>query len=95
MSAPSDYGNKAGNAIDSTLGKVGHPVGKGLETITAPIGGVVGAVADAPFKAGEMATGKGESGKPVKEAMDQHDKDEETLKAKGGKEQTGENPLGL
>ena len=95
MSAPSNLGNKAGSAIDSTIGKVGHPIGKGLETVTAPVGGVVGSLVNAPFKAGEMATGKGEAGETVRKEGEQYDRDQETLAPKGGKEQTGENPLGL
>ena len=95
MSGPSNMGNKAGDAIQNTVGKVGAPVGKGLETVTKPVGGVVGSVVDAPFKAGEMATGSGEHGADIKKQTAEAEQDEKTFEPKGGKEQTAENPMGL
>lgn len=94
MSGPANMGNKAGDAIQSTVGKVGQPVGKGLETVTKPVGGVVGAVVDAPFKAGEMATGSGEHGADIKKQTAEAEKDEKTFEPKGGKRADWREPAG-
>lgn len=89
LSAPGNFGNAAGDKIQGTLGKVGGPVGKGLETIAAPVGGLidplVGGISRAPDT---LKNAMQES-----EKVDQHNEDLE--KPIAGQEQTGSNPLGL
>ena len=51
--APQAYGNKAGDAISSTLGKVGAPLGTGLEYGTRPVGSIVDTVVGGVMRSGE------------------------------------------
>ncbi|KAK4691080.1 hypothetical protein P7C71_g5845, partial [Lecanoromycetidae sp. Uapishka_2] len=51
LSAPGNFGNSAGDKIQGTLGKVGQPVGKGLEYAAAPVGGIVEPLVGGLFKA--------------------------------------------
>ncbi|MCJ1431104.1 hypothetical protein MMC27_000455 [Xylographa pallens] len=102
----SSYGNSAGDKVDSTLGVVGKPLGKGLAAVGAPVGGLVGSVVDNGIMQGGRAaggiTGKGAGAMDTSEmeesfkAEDKVRKEDEGLReGVGGKEQTGENPLGL
>ena len=89
LSAPSNFGNSAGEKIQGTLGKVGGPVGKGLETVAAPVGGLIDPLVGGLFRAPDaMQNAKGET-----EKVERHN--EEMEKPIAGKEQTGANPLGL
>lgn len=89
FSAPGNFGNSAGDKIQGTLGKVGGPVGKGLETIAGPVGGLIDPLVGGVFRAPENL-------KNATEASDEVDKHNEDLeKPIAGQEQTGSNPLGL
>ena len=89
LSAPGNFGNSAGDKIQSTLGKVGGPVGKGLEVAAAPLGGIIDPLVGGLFRAPDgLKTATQES-----EKVDRHN--EEMGKPIAGQEQTGENPLGL
>lgn len=90
--APQRYGDAAGEKIDSTVGVVGHPVGKGLATVTAPVGNIVDSAVGGLTRAGEMAMSSSGMGQEQDKA---HKEDEAFTKPIGGKEQTGQNPLGL
>lgn len=98
----SSYGNSAGSKIESTLSPVGNPVGKGLATAVAPVGNIIGAVVDnGLMQAGRTAggmTGKGAGGLDTEGTRKgwEEVKEEKRLEEEiGGREQTGENPLGL
>ncbi|KAL8732650.1 MAG: hypothetical protein Q9166_002625 [cf. Caloplaca sp. 2 TL-2023] len=88
------YGNAAGDKVSSTLSPVGKPLGKGLETVASPVGGLV-----EPLVGGIMKSGKGFGDTVGVGAGNQdHKKYEEAERERqpvGGKEQTGSNPLGL
>lgn len=89
LSAPSNFGNAAGDKIQGTLGKVGGPVGKGLETIAGPVGGLVDPLVGGVFRAPDaMKNAQRET-----EGVERHNEDLE--KPVAGKEQTAGNPLGL
>ena len=88
------YGNAAGDKIESTLGTVGRPVGKGLETITRPVGGVVDGLVGGLMRSGGAygdVAGVGAGNMDHKRAKE----NEEAHEPVGGEEQTAENPLGL
>ncbi|ETN39225.1 uncharacterized protein HMPREF1541_05448 [Cyphellophora europaea CBS 101466] len=97
-SKPEGYGNAAGDKVESVLSPVGKPLGKGLETAGKPIGGLVEPIVGGISKAGEtfgneMSIGFGnKEGGPAKQQEAEAAKMKEPL---GGKEQTGDNPLGL
>ena len=55
MTAPQRYGDAAGESIDNTLGKVGHPLGTGLSYATAPVGNVVDSLVGGVMRSGELA----------------------------------------
>ena len=102
----SNAGGKAGDKIESTLGTVGKPLGDGLASVGKPVGSIVGSVVDNGIMAGGRAAG-GMAGRGAgalytqgqKEGWDEvkagKKEQEEAAKGFGGKEQTGENPLGL
>ncbi|KAL8739528.1 MAG: hypothetical protein Q9184_008591, partial [Pyrenodesmia sp. 2 TL-2023] len=48
------YGNSIGSTVQSGLSPVGKPLGKGLETVASPVGGLV-----EPLVGGIMKSGKG------------------------------------
>lgn len=54
-SAPSQYGNFAGEKIQQALSGVGGPLGSSLEAATKPVGNVVNSVVGGTMRAGEMA----------------------------------------
>ncbi|KAF6220087.1 hypothetical protein HO133_003218 [Letharia lupina] len=89
FSAPGNFGNSAGDKIQGTLGKVGGPVGKGLETVAAPVGGLIDPLVGGLFRAPETL----KNATQESEKVDQHN--EELEKPIAGQEQTGGNPLGL
>lgn len=89
LSAPGNFGNSAGDKIQGTLGKVGGPVGKGLETIAGPVGGLIDPLVGGMFRAPETL----KNATQESEKVDKHN--EELEKPIGGQEQTGSNPLGL
>ena len=89
LSAPQNYGNAAGEKIQGALGKVGNPVGKGLETAAKPVGGVIEPVVGGLFRAPEAFGNAADSDAKAKA------QDEEDHRPIAGEEQTGDNPLGL
>ncbi|CAD6582306.1 MAG: hypothetical protein ASARMPRED_000928 [Alectoria sarmentosa] len=89
LSAPGNFGNTAGEKIQGTLGKVGGPVGKGLETIAGPVGGLIDPLVGGMFRAPETL----KNATQESEKVDRHN--EELEKPIAGQEQTGSNPLGL
>lgn len=89
LSAPGNFGNSAGDKIQGTLGKVGGPVGKGLETIAGPVGGLIDPLVGGMFRAPETL----KNATQESEKVDKHN--EELEKPIAGQEQTGSNPLGL
>lgn len=89
LSAPGNFGNSAGDKIQGTLGKVGGPVGKGLETVAAPLGGLIDPLVGGVFRAPETL----KNATQETEKVDRHN--EELEKPIAGQEQTGGNPLGL
>ena len=89
ISAPGKFGNSAGDKIQNTLGKVGGPVGKGLETVAAPVGGLIDPLVGGLFRAPDSL----KNATQESEKVDRHN--EELEKPIGGQEQTGGNPLGL
>ena len=102
----SGYGNSAGSKVESVLSPVGKPLGKGLEQVGKPVGAVLGSVVDGGIMAGGRAAGgianTGAGGmdtesmnKDWEKVKEDRRKDEEMHEPVGGKEQTGENPLGL
>lgn len=89
LSAPGNFGNSAGAKIQGTLGKVGGPVGKGLSTVAAPVGGIIDPLVGGVFRAPDTL----KNATQQTEEVDKHN--EELAKPIAGKEQTGDNPLGL
>ncbi|MCJ1429709.1 hypothetical protein MMC29_007624 [Sticta canariensis] len=88
------YGNRAGSTINSTLSPVGAPLGKGLETVTRPVGNVVDALVGGVMRSGAAhgdIAGVG-AGNMDKKRDEENERLREPL---GGEEQTGQNPLGL
>ena len=71
---------------------VGKPVGTGLQKATAPVGNIVDSAVGGVMRAGDMAMSDSGLGK---EQDKKAKEDEEFAKKLGGKEQTGQNPLGL
>ena len=89
LSAPQNYGNVAGEKIQGALGKVGNPVGKGLETAAKPVGGIIEPVVGGLFRAPDTFGHAADSDAKAKK------QDEEDHRPIAGEEQTGDNPLGL
>lgn len=91
------YGNAAGNKIESTLSPIGRPMGKGFQIVTKPVGGVVDAVVGGLIRSGAAygeVAGVGAGNMDKKKAEEKEEKAERHEEV-GGKEQTGENPLGI
>ena len=89
FAAPGNFGNSAGEKIQGTLGKVGGPVGKGLETVAAPVGGLIDPLVGGVFRAPDSL-------KNASQQTEKVDKENEELaKPIAGQEQTADNPLGL
>ncbi len=88
------HGNSLGNKIESGLSPVGKPLGKGLGVVARPVGGLVEPIVGGLLKSGgaygeAMDVGAGNTDKrKAEEKAERH-------APVGGKEQTGENPLGL
>ena len=91
-------GDNIGNKVESTLSPVGKYAGAGFEKVAQPLGGAV-----EPLVGGIMKSGKGfgeqagvgfgnAGGGPAKQEEAEHARMKEPV---GGKEQTGDNPLGL
>jgi hypothetical protein len=91
-------GNNFGEKVQGALNPVGKYSGPALEKVGQPLGGVV-----EPLVGGLMKSGKGwgdtigvgfgnEEGGPAKQQEAEHARMKEPI---GGKEQTGDNPLGL
>ena len=89
FAAPGNFGNSAGEKIQGTLGKVGGPVGKGLETVAAPVGGLIDPLVGGVFRAPDSL----KNAVQQTENVDKHNEDLE--KPIAGQEQTASNPLGL
>ncbi|KAL8995117.1 MAG: hypothetical protein Q9169_005100 [Polycauliona sp. 2 TL-2023] len=88
------YGNSVGGKVSSTLSPVGKPLGKGLETVASPVGGLVEPLVGGIMKSGEGfgdTVGVG-AGNQDKKKFDEAEKERAPV---GGKEQTAGNPLGL
>lgn len=69
LSKPESYGNKAGDTISSTLGKVGQPVGKGLSYGTAPVGNIVDSLVGGVMRSGEMANDAPQHGEGIEKTI--------------------------
>lgn len=97
-SKPESYGNAAGDKIQATMAPFGNTVGKGLETVTKPVGSLVDPLVGGVARAGEtfgneMSIGFGnKEGGPAKQQEAEAKKMKEPF---GGKEQNADNPLGL
>jgi hypothetical protein len=93
----SSYGNSFGNTIQEKLSPVGNVAGKGLEKLGGPVGGVVDPLLGGVMRSGGAfgtAFGVGAGNMDNKKAAEAAER--EKLKQEiGGKEQSGENPLGL
>ncbi|KAJ9605443.1 hypothetical protein H2200_010100 [Cladophialophora chaetospira] len=98
ITKPEEKGNAFGSKIQGALSPVGNNVGPILEKGAGPIGGLVD-----PLVGGVMKSGKGwgdtigvgfgnAEGGPAKQQEAEHQRMKEDF---GGKEQTGDNPLGL
>jgi hypothetical protein len=93
----SSYGNSFGNTIESKLSPVGNVAGKGLEKLGGPVGGVVDPLLGGVMRSGGAfgtAFGVGSGNMDNKKKAEAEER-EKLAKEIGGKEQTGENPLGL
>jgi hypothetical protein len=91
------YGNTAGSAIESTLSPVGNVMGKGLEQVGRPVGGVVDPLLGGLMRSGGAwgdAFGVGSGNMDKRKAREEEER-EKLREQVGGKEETGENPLGL
>ncbi|KAF2157310.1 hypothetical protein K461DRAFT_317427 [Myriangium duriaei CBS 260.36] len=92
---PEKVTNKQGQEKGGILAPIGDPLGKGLETGLSPIGAGIGKAT------GPVAEGASNVTKPLMESLGMGDrgelKEQEAQKNEtiGGKEQTGQNPLGL
>ena len=92
--APRQYGDAVGDKMQSVMSPVGKPLGKGLETVAGPVGGLVDPLVGGIHRSGAAfgaATGVGAGNMEHKN----REEDEEMHRPYGGKEQTGENPLGI
>lgn len=93
----SSYGNNIGNAIEDKLSPVGNVAGKGLEQVGRPVGGIVDPLVGGVMRSGAafgetLGVGSGNMDKKKEAAAAER---EHMKKEIGGKEQTGDNPLGL
>jgi hypothetical protein len=91
-------GNKFGDKIQNTLSPVGNVLGKGAETVAAPIGGITEPLLGGIMKGGkawgeQLGVGYGNAeGGPAKAQEAEAARMKEDV---GGKDQTADNPLGL
>lgn len=88
------YGNRVGDTIESGLSPVGQPLGKGLETVVRPVGGLVDGLVGGLMRSGAAfgdAAGVGAGNMDHKRAAEE----EEKRRPVGGQDQTADNPLGL
>ena len=95
---PEDMGNKAGDAIEGTLQPVGKYVGKGLETVSKPLGGVIDPLVGGLMRSGEAFGNQANVGFGNKDGGPAKAGEKEAAELKkgiGGKEESGDNPLGL
>lgn len=93
----SSYGNNIGSAIEEKLSPVGNVAGKGLEQVGRPVGGIVDPLVGGVMRSGGAfgeALGVGSGNMDKKKAAEAAER-EKMKKEIGGKEQTGDNPLGL
>jgi len=97
-SKPEEFGSSIGGKIEDTLSPVGKHAGPVLEKGAGPIGAVVDPLVGGIMKGGKgwgetLGVGYGNAeGGPAKQQEAEHARMKEDL---GGKEQTGDNPLGL
>ena len=98
LQQPEAMGNAVGDKVQSTLSPVGAPLGKGLGTVSKPLGGIVEPIVGGIMKGGEgfgemVGVGFGnKEGGPAKAG----DAEQARLKqGEGNSLQTGDNPLGL
>ncbi|KIW63103.1 hypothetical protein PV04_09979 [Phialophora macrospora] len=95
---PGEKGDAFGEKIQGALSPVGNKVGPVLEKGAGPIGALVDPLAGGIFKGGkawgeQLGVGYGNAeGGPAKAQEAEYQRMKEDL---GGKEQTGDNPLGL
>ncbi len=95
---PEGIGNSIGDKVQGGLNPVGKHVGPVLGRAAEPVGSVVGTVVGGVMKPGEgfgnmLGVGYGnKEGGPAKQEEAEHERMKADL---GGKEQTGDNPLGL
>ena len=97
-SKPGNFGNAAGDKIQSGLSPLGKPLGKGLEQVGKPVGSVVDPLIGGVMRTGEAFGTQAGVGFGNKEGGPKAQEEAEGKKMKepfGGKEQTGDNPLGL
>jgi len=76
------------------MSPVGKPLGKGLSAIGSPVGGLVEPLVGGLTKSGAAFGGVAGVGAGNMEHKNREE-EEERKKPYGGKEQTGENPLGI
>ena len=80
--------------MQSVMSPVGKPLGKGLGMVAGPVGGLVDPLVGGLNRSGAAfgdVAGVGSGNMEHKK----REEDEEAHKPYGGKEQTGENPLGI
>jgi hypothetical protein len=88
------YGNSVGDKIESGLSPIGKPLGKGLETVARPVGGLVDPLVGGLMRSAAAfgdAAGVGAGNMDHKRAAEE----EEKRRPIGGQEQNADNPLGL
>ncbi|ETI19448.1 hypothetical protein G647_09282 [Cladophialophora carrionii CBS 160.54] len=95
---PEEKGNSIGGKIQGALSPVGNVAGPALEKGAAPVGALLGSSVGGIMKGGQawgeqLGVGYGNAeGGPAKAQEAEYQRMKEDL---GGKEQTGDNPLGL
>jgi hypothetical protein len=95
---PEEFGTNFGDKIQNTLSPVGKHAGPVLEKGGGPVGAIVDPLVGGIMKSGkgwgeQLGVGYGNAeGGPAKAQEAEHERMKESL---GGKEQTGDNPLGL
>lgn len=95
---PEGMGNSAGEWIQGTLNPVGQYAGKGLETVTKPVGALVDPIVGGVMRGGEAFGDQVGVGYGNKEGGPAKQQEAEGVRMKqpvGGEEQTADNPLGL
>ena len=87
-----------GDKIQGGLSPLGKPLGKGLETVAQPIGGIVNPLVGGLMRSGEAfgdTVGVGFGNKEGGPAAQQEAEGQRMKEQVGGKEQNADNPLGL